>query len=103
MILFTFFIALGLVVVAANHVAAAYKFKSLLKMSRPEVWQQLGKPDAISPWFPSELALFRQRNTALLRSSPELNHALTKYEFSWKYGIPAVIFLVFIHGVVDAF
>ena len=101
--LFTLIIVLACIVIAANHVATAYRFKSQLRIAHPDVWQRLGKPDVISLWLPRDLALFRERNQGLVDSNPELWRALTRYEASWKYGVPAVIFLVVFHGVVHAF
>ncbi len=88
--------------ILARHIYCAYRLELTMKREARALWKSLGRPKPIA-FFYSDLQRFRSNNKEVINSNEVLHHSLAKYERSWKYGMPMVLVLTIMAGLLQRF
>jgi len=73
-----------------------------MKREALELWKSLGSPKPVA-FFYSDLQRFRSNNKEVFDSNVVLHKSLTKFERSWKYGMPLVLVITMMVGFFQRF
>ncbi len=84
----------------AMHLYCAFKFGLTMKYEVGESWNPRGNPEPIA-FFYSDLKRFKSSNKELIDSNAVVRRSVTRFERSWKYGMPMVLLLAVMAGLLQ--
>jgi hypothetical protein len=86
--------------ILARHIYCAQRLELIMKREPDGLWESLGRPKPIS-FFYSDLQRFRSKHKEIIDGNALIHRSLTKYERSWKYGMPMILVLTIMSALLQ--
>ena len=83
-----------------RHVYFAFKFGAVLKREVGPSWKAKGQTTPFA-FTRSDLKVFRLNNSELVENNADVRDSVTKFENSWKYGMPMILILAVASAVLQ--